>query len=100
MNAEDRYVANGAISCACCGGSGHKDDVWQPLETMPKDGRMFLVCLPRMMNLIVRCCYDKTHGYFKTDMNTDGGISNPTFFHKNEQYGDDVWANVPDAPQQ
>lgn len=98
MNAEDRYISDHELSCACCGGSGHRDDVWKPLETMPKDGRMFLVCLPRMMGLVVRCWYNKTHGYFSTDMDTDGGITRPIFFHKNEQYGDDVWTNIPDRP--
>lgn len=93
MNAEDRYISDAELCCACCGGSGHKDDVWKPASTAPKDGRMFLVCYPRMMNLRVRCWFDTVHGYFKTDEGGDGGISTPAFFHDG-----DLWANMPDAP--
>lgn len=94
MNAEDRYARDVELSCATCGESGHKGDVWKPAATAPKDGRMFLVCFPRIMNMIVRCTYDSVHGYFKTDMDTDGGVTSPTFFHDA-----DVWTNLPDPPQ-
>lgn len=67
---------------------------WRPIETAPKDGSMFLVCLPRMMNLIVRCRYSTVHGYFKTDDRTDGGINSPSFFHDG-----DYWMPLPDPPE-
>lgn len=67
---------------------------WQPIETAPKDGQMILVCLPRIMNLIVRATYSTVHGYWKTDCETDGGITNPTFFHKG-----DYWMPLPDPPK-
>lgn len=92
MNAEDRYVRDGELSCACCGGSGHKDDVWKAAETAPKDGRMFLVCYPRMMNLIVRCRYNKTHGYYQDDSDREG-VTRPVFFQPG-----DLWANMPEPP--
>ena len=63
---------------------------WKPIDTAPKDGRMFLVCFPRMMSLVVRAWYNKVHGYFTTDFETDGGITNPTFFHEG-----DLWVDIP-----
>ena len=66
---------------------------WQPIETAPKDGSMILVCLPRIMNLIVRASYSTVHGYWKTDHKTDGGIASPTFFHAG-----DFWMPLPDPP--
>ena len=67
---------------------------WQPIETAPKDGSMFLVCLPRMMNLIVRASYRTVHGYFVTDCENDGAVSNPTFFHAG-----DFWMPMPEPPK-
>jgi len=67
---------------------------WQPIETAPKDGTVILVCLPRMMNLIVRACYSTVHGYWRTDCETDGGITNPTFFHDG-----DYWMLLPEPPE-
>jgi len=66
---------------------------WQPIETAPKDGQMFLVCLPRMMNLILRANYNTVHGYFRTD-HSDSGITNPTFFHDG-----DYWMPLPTPPE-
>ena len=67
---------------------------WKPIETAPKDGTMILVCLPRMMNLIVRASYSTVYKYWKTDHDTDGGITNPTFFHEG-----DFWMPLPDPPK-
>ena len=66
---------------------------WQPIETAPKDGTTVLVCLPRIMNLIIRASYSKVYGYWKTDLETDGGITRPTFFHKG-----DYWMPLPPPP--
>lgn len=67
---------------------------WQPISTAPKDGTTVLVCLPRIMNLIVRASYSTVHKYWRTDMDTDGGITNPTFFHDG-----DFWMPLPEPPQ-
>lgn len=66
---------------------------WMPIETAPKDGEMILVLLPRIMNLIVRASYCGVHGYWKTDHEANGGITNPTFFHEG-----DMWHPMPPLP--
>lgn len=67
---------------------------WKPIETAPKDGKTILVCLPRMMNLIVRASYSNVHKYWRTDLESDGGISRPTFFHTG-----DHWMPLPAPPK-
>ncbi|KQI67020.1 hypothetical protein AN189_17495 [Loktanella sp. 3ANDIMAR09] len=67
-----------------------KRDVWMPHDTAPRDGRMFLIRYPRMMNLVCRIWFDTVHGYFKDDNRTDGGITNPVFLHDG-----DLWAEIP-----
>ena len=66
---------------------------WQSIETAPKDGSMLLVCLPRMMNLIVRARYDRVHKYWLTDYEGEGGIKQPHFFHPG-----DLWQPMPLPP--
>ena len=66
---------------------------WQPIETARKDGQMILVCLPRMMNLIIRARYDKIHNHWLTDYEGEGGVSRPMFFHPG-----DLWQDMPASP--
>ena len=33
---------NDDLDCEFCGGSGHKDDAWRPIETAPKDKLILL----------------------------------------------------------
>lgn len=67
---------------------------WRDISTAPKSGRMFLVRYPRMMNLVVRCRYNRVHGYYEDEFERDG-LTRPVFFHKSEKYGDDVWMDIP-----
>jgi len=67
---------------------------WKSFETAPKDGQMILICLPRQMNLITRAWYNKIHGHWLHDYETDGSISRPLFFTK-----DDLWHPMPDLPK-
>lgn len=62
---------------------------WQPIDTAPKDETMFLVCLPRLNNLIIRARYIRLLDYFITDLDNDGA----TLFHVG-----DVWMPLPDPP--
>jgi len=68
---------------------------WQGVCFAPKSGEVFLLCLPRMMNLIVRCRYNTIHGGFQMDMEDDrsdpgGGIVRPYFpFHGGDIGGKD-----------
>ena len=66
---------------------------WQPIETAPKDGRMILVCMPRMMNLIVRSRWNRVHNHW---INDDGqeGLTNPAYYHAG-----DFWCELPQPPQ-
>jgi hypothetical protein len=66
---------------------------WSGIESAPKDGSMILVCLPRMMNLIVRARFNTIHGYWLTDYEGEGGIKKPHFFHDG-----DLWHEMPKLP--
>lgn len=65
-------------------------DTWMAHDTAPRDGRMFLIRYPRMMDLVCRISFDTTHGYFKDDCETDGGITRPVWLHEG-----DMWADIP-----
>lgn len=69
-------------------------EAWQPIETAPKDGQMILVCLPRMMNLIVRARFDTVHGYWLHDYEGEGGVSRYFSLHSG-----DVWLPMPKPPR-
>lgn len=66
------------------------NSAWKLIHTAPRDGGPFLVCFPRMGNLIVRSRYNKVHEYFISDRETDGGIVKPEFFHDS-----DLWHPYP-----
>lgn len=66
---------------------------WMPIETAPKDGTVFLICLPRMMNLIVRSRYDRLHGYFISDYDNEERLARPHFYHEG-----DLWHPMPPLP--
>lgn len=66
---------------------------WKPIITAPKDGKPFLVCFPRMGNLIVRAKYNAVHEYFISDRETEGGITKPEFYHEG-----DLWCRYPALP--
>lgn len=68
---------------------------WQPIETAPQDGRMILVCLPRVMNLIVRARFNNIYKYWVTDYEGEGGVKVPHFFHPG-----DVWTPLPQPPKE
>lgn len=68
---------------------------WQPIKTAPKDGSVFLLCIPKQMNLIVRCRYNTVHKYFITDCETDGGITRVVFLYEGE-----YWMALPKPPTQ
>lgn len=65
---------------------------WQPIETAPRDGDAFLVCLPGQQNLILRARFCKVHKYFTTDRMSEG-ITQPSFFHDG-----DMWMPLPTPP--
>ena len=67
---------------------------WQPIETAPKDGGVFLICLPRMMDLIIRARFDSVHKLWLSERDTDGGIIRAEFFHPG-----DYWMPLPAAPK-
>lgn len=71
-----------------------KGNVWQPIETAPKDGGMFLVCLPRMMDLIIRARFDRVHKQWLTDLESQG-LDKVHFFHPG-----DVWQPLPTPPKE
>jgi len=66
---------------------------WQPIETAPMDGKVFLVCLPRMMSLIIRARYNTVHKFFITDQLNENCIDKPAFFHDG-----DFWMPLPAPP--
>ena len=65
---------------------------WKPIKTLPENSEMVLVELPRIMNLVVRSWYDVHHKCWKSDRDTDGGITNVEFYHEG-----DLWHSVPPA---
>lgn len=65
----------------------------QLIETAPRDGRMFLVMFPRMMNLVVRARYNKIHGYFVDEHENGDAVSRPAFYHEG-----DLWIDIPAPP--
>lgn len=69
-------------------------DLWQPYNTAPKDGQMILVCLPRMMNLIVRARFNTVHKYWQHDYEGEGAVSQYFSLHPG-----DVWMPMPEAPK-
>jgi hypothetical protein len=62
---------------------------WQPIETAHQNHEMVLVCLPRMMNLVVRSWYDTIHKCWKSDRDTGGGITQVEFYHAG-----DLWMPI------
>lgn len=66
---------------------------WEPIETAPQDGTMILVCLPRMMDLIVRARYSTVHKYWTHDYEGEGGVKTPCFYHPG-----DLWQPMPTPP--
>ena len=86
-NDKESAEASGVASSALLG--------WQGVCFAPKTGEVFLLCLPRMMNLIVRCRYNTVHGSFQMDMEddrkcSDGGVTRPYFpFYGGEINGKD-----------
>lgn len=65
---------------------------WEPIKTAPTNGDVFLVCLPRQGNLILRARFDRIHKFFTTDRMSEG-IIQPTFFHDG-----DLWMSMPEPP--
>jgi len=68
---------------------------WQDISTAPKDGTMILVCLPRMMNLIVRSRFNTIHKYWVNDYEGEGGLTQVSFYHEG-----DLWQPLPTLPKQ
>lgn len=66
---------------------------WKPIATAPTSNQTILVCLPRINNLIIRAAYSTVHRYWRTDLETEGGINRPTFFHEG-----DLWMHMPNPP--
>ena len=66
---------------------------WQPIETAPEDGEVFLLCLPKQMNLIIRCRYNRVHKYFVTDQNAIW-LTNYHVMHEGE-----LWQPMPQPPE-
>ena len=66
---------------------------WLGIESAPQDGRMILVCLPRIMNLVVRARFNTVHKFWQTDYEGEGGIVKPHFFHAG-----DLWHEIPKLP--
>ena len=67
---------------------------WLDIETAPKDSGTFLICLPRMMNLIIRASYNTVHGHWLSDRETGDGITNLEYFHPG-----DLWMPLPAPPK-
>ena len=67
---------------------------WRPIEDAPRDGETVLVCLPRMMNLIIRARYCTIHKHWLSERESPDGICKYEFFH-----GGDLWMPLPDGPE-
>lgn len=83
---------------------------WRSVRSAPKTGEVFLLCMPRMMNLIVRCRYNTINGRFHTDMEddksfSDNGITRPYFpFYGGPiggrgNHASDMWHPMPPIPE-
>lgn len=62
---------------------------WRNIESAPRDGKMFLLCLPNCMDLIIRCRYNTVLKHFTTP--SDGYIR----LHEGQ-----YWIPMPDPPTQ
>ena len=69
-------------------------DEWRPIETAPENSDVFLVCLPRMMNLIIRARYDRIHKQWLSERLSGDRITGVEFFHHG-----DLWIPIPKPPK-
>jgi hypothetical protein len=67
-------------------------DNWQPIETAPKDGRRFLRCVPKQMNLIGICRFSRVHKVFQIKRY---GYWDTIYLHEGE-----FWQPLPEPPKE
>lgn len=67
---------------------------WRDIKDAPRDGETVLVCLPRMMNLIIRARYNTIHKHWLSERESPEGITRYEYFHDG-----DLWMPLPDGPE-
>lgn len=91
LYSNDENVHYLAIKKALTSGAGGE---WQPIESAPRDGRMFLVMFPRMMNLVVRSRYNTLYKHFTHELDNDQAVTKPAYYHEG-----DLWCDIPPPPK-